>query len=50
MNDYKLNKVVGGGEINGSVLNALSRFITTLYELGRAVGTSLRRVTKKNMC
>lgn len=50
MNDYKLNKIVGGGEINGSLLNALSRFINTLYELGRAVGSSLRRLTSKNVC
>lgn len=46
MNNHELNKIVGG-QISGSILNALSRFINTLFELGRSVGSSLRRITNK---
>lgn len=49
MNNYELNNIVGG-QISGSILNALSRFINTLFELGRSVGSSLSRITNKNMC
>ena len=48
-NREKSGKIVGG-QISGSILNALSRFINTLFELGRSVGSSLRRITNKNMC
>ena len=49
MNNYELNKIVGG-QISGSILNALSRFINTIFELGRAVGSSIRRGMSRNMC
>lgn len=46
MKDIELNKITGGQTINGTILNALSRFINTIFELGRAVGSSIRRVKK----
>lgn len=50
MKDIELNKITGGQTINGTILNALSRFINTIFELGRAVGSSLRRGMSRNMC
>lgn len=50
MNDIEMCKINGGGNINGTVLNALSRFINTILELGRSIGSSLRRGTSKNYC
>lgn len=49
MNDYELLKISGGG-VSGSILNAVSRLINTLLELGRAIGSSFRRIKTNNKC
>ncbi len=49
MTDDKMLKVIGGS-ISGTVLNAISRLINTFLELGRSIGTSLRRIRSNNKC
>ena len=50
LNDDLLKKYYGGLSINASVLNALARGITTILELGRSLGTALKRSISGSMC
>ena len=41
---------IKGGAINATLVNALARIIGVFYEIGEAVGSSIRRITSKNRC
>lgn len=43
-------ELINGGGINGTIINAISRLISTLLELGRTIGSSLSRAKSKNKC
>lgn len=49
MNKEELISVSGGG-ISGTILNAISRLIDTVLDLGRAIGSSIRRMQTNNKC
>ncbi|MBQ2873286.1 MAG: hypothetical protein IJE89_04745 [Bacilli bacterium] len=49
LNDEKM-KQVSGGAITSAMINALSKAVNTLYELGKATGSALRRLIKKSYC
>ena len=42
--------LIKGGGITSTFLNSLSRLVETLYNLGQAVGSSIRRVVSKKVC
>ncbi len=46
----ELLQIVGGVSITGTLINALSRGITTLMDLGRSLGSALRRAIGGTMC
>lgn len=50
----KLNKEemlkIDGGAITSAMLNAISKAVNTLYELGRQTGSALRRIIKNKYC
>ena len=46
----KLISIVGGLNISGTLLNAFSTGIKTLYEFGQSVGTAIRRIRTKTLC
>lgn len=50
----KLNKEellnISGGGISASLLNAISRAVSTLMDLGRSLGTSIRRSISGKVC
>lgn len=48
--DNKDLLLVYGGSISSTMLNAISRLITTLLDLGRTIGTSLNRYKNKTYC
>lgn len=48
MKDEELADISGG--LNGAIINAISRLISTLLELGRTIGSSLNRFRHKNKC
>lgn len=50
MTKEELINVKGGATVNASWLNALSRGVETLYNLGRSLGTILRYITKGIRC
>ena len=39
-----------GGAINATMINAAARIISTILDLGRTVGSSIRRLFSKNYC
>ena len=41
--------IVGGG-ITSSWINAISKMISTLYDLGERTGSSVRRLVSGNYC
>lgn len=43
-------KLIDGGGITSSMINAISKAVNTLYELGRQTGSALRRIIKKANC
>lgn len=48
-NGEDLKKIVGGS-ISGTVANAFVKIIELLYEAGRGVGSSIRRIGENNLC
>ena len=43
-------KVIIGGGVNASFLTAIVRTVTTILDLGRSVGTAIRRIQNGNIC
>jgi hypothetical protein len=41
---------INGGGYTAAYLNAAARAVNTILELGRTVGTSIRRAITKNYC
>lgn len=41
---------ISGGAITASLLNALSRAISTTLNLGQVIGSAIRRALSKNYC
>jgi len=39
-----------GGSMSASLLNAIARAANTILELGRAVGSAIRRMYSRNYC
>lgn len=54
MQQIKLNKKqlleVTGGAITASFINALSRGISTFLDLGRSIGSAIRRAVTGKIC
>ena len=51
MQDYELVDVVGGGfSLTATFLNAFSRAINTVMDLGRTIGTSIRMFVSGKRC
>lgn len=46
---HDMQKITGGA-ITSAWLNAISKGITTLYELGRNTGSALRRLINGSYC
>lgn len=49
LSENELIEVTGGG-VSASLLNALSRAITTSLSLGQIIGSAIRRVFSKKYC
>lgn len=43
-------KNVDGGAITSAMLNAITKAVNTLYELGKQTGSALRRVIENTYC
>lgn len=43
-------KNIAGGAITSAMINAISKAVNTLYELGKATGSAIRRLINKTYC
>ncbi len=50
MTKEELLNIKGGSGISGTVLSGVIKAFTLALELGRSLGTALRRVKDKNVC
>ena len=51
LKEMELVKINGGGFLMTSTyLNSLARIVSTIMDLGRTVGSSIRRAYSKNYC
>ncbi len=50
MKKEELIEVKGGVGLSAALINAISRGVNTLYNLGVAVGSAIRRAFKKKIC
>lgn len=50
LNKEQLLLINGGINITGTLLNNIVRGINTILELGRSVGTAIRRIGSNNIC
>jgi len=41
---------INGGSISGTMINAFSRALNSLLDLGRSFGTAIRRISSGNLC
>ena len=50
LNNNELMNIEGGAGFTATLLNAVSRTISTVIDLGRSLGSALRRVISGNVC
>lgn len=41
---------INGGSISGTMINAFSRALNSLLDLGRSLGSAIRRIASGNLC
>ena len=46
----ELYQIIGGINITAALLSAIAKGITTIMNLGQTLGSSIRRLFKKNYC
>lgn len=50
LNNIELNKINGGFKFSASLLNYGSRAINAILDLGRALGSAIRRIGSGRLC
>ena len=51
LKETDLYQIQGGGlAVNATLINAFARAISTILDLGRTVGSAIRRISSKNYC
>lgn len=50
MRKDELVLIVGGSSISGTVLNAVVRALNAALEVGRSLGTAIRRIKTRQAC
>lgn len=41
---------IDGGTLTSSFINAISKIVNTLYDIGEATGSAIRRITNGKFC
>ncbi len=47
-NDELMN--ISGGGISAALISATARIVGTIYDIGRAFGSAIRRISSGNVC
>jgi len=50
LNNEKMKQVEGGASITSAMINAISKAVNTLYELGKQTGSAIRRLVGNSYC
>ncbi len=50
LNNEEQKEIVGGINISGTLISALSKAINSLMDVGRSLGTSIRMIKYKMIC
>lgn len=50
MRREELVLIIGGSSISGTVLNAVIRAVNAALEVGRSLGTAIRRIRTRQVC
>lgn len=52
LNDIELLEIQGGAvsTLNSTFINAIARLINTVLDLGRVIGSNIKRIQTKNYC
>ena len=50
LNKEKMMQVEGGASITSAMLNAISKAVNTIFELGKQTGSAVRRLVKSSYC
>lgn len=51
LTDYELYEIIGGAtQTSSSLINSVSKLLTTILDIGRALGSSLRYAIKGRRC
>ena len=50
LKNEELSLIYGGSLFSATLLNAFARVINTLYSLGHALGSSVRRIYSRDVC
>ena len=50
LNKNQLINIVGGINISGTLINSIVKGINAILDLGRSLGSSIRRIKSGNIC
>lgn len=50
LNSLELYNIEGGLNITGTLISSLTRGVNALLDLGRSLGTAIRRIGSNNIC
>lgn len=50
LNTQQLNEIVGGIKFSAALLSSITKGASFILELGRSVGTALRRIQTGRLC
>jgi bacteriocin-like protein len=50
LSTLEMKNISGGGTISGSLFSALAKGFNVFVDMGRALGSSIRRLVNNNMC
>lgn len=43
-------KKIKAGSITGTLISAVTKVVSSIFDIGRALGSSIRRLTSKSSC
>jgi bacteriocin-like protein len=49
LNNNELKKI-NGGSLSGTLINAIVRGVSFIFDLGRALGSAILRLNRKKIC
>lgn len=50
INKNELYTIIGGATLTGTMLSAITKGVSTIYNIGRALGSALRRAISGKYC